>query len=498
MQKKRILDFKQFVNESYQINEGIISTITSFLKRATGWVASIYKAIKDGNVPQKSSGPDAGKPAIMIFDPQNGSIVDQMKDFYVSYNQTEINEAKIPLEYTGEDQSVRNVSAEQIKNDVIKLYKSKLRGGRAKPIFIYGAPGIGKTQIVGQAADELGVKLIPMDLQFMNPEDFLGIPKAFDIRQPKIEGGVLVDPGAGFTRANPPRLLPPDNGPEGKGGIIFMDEMNRANKVTLNSIMQFVQMGRIGDYQLPDKWVIVAAGNRPEEAEGVADFDFALADRFTIKNYLPTVEKWAAWAEKNEKILPELVTFLTFYPEWFHHLDTEKKVLNYPTPRSWTDGALILRDEIIDSGAKSWRDVPITEIYNIFYDQVGPEGASKFTDYLGVIAKLSNQDIQMILNDPMNAKMVEEGRTQKSVLYGLMESVMKSVDPYDPQKLFNVMTYFNRYDRMDELGWLYKTLIVKFPDFKFGGGAAQTPEDKLKLDAAKMVTDKAKERGLQG
>jgi hypothetical protein len=498
MKNKRIFTFKDFVNESYSVNEGIMSKISSFFKNAKGWIASIYQAIKDGLVPKITSGPDEGKPAMMIFDPKNGSIVDQMKSFYVSSNSTEINEAKIPLEYTGEDQSVRNISADDLKKDVIKIYRSKLRGGRAKPIFIYGAPGIGKTEIVGQAGDELEVPVIKMDLQFMNPEDFLGIPSRHDIKQPKIESGVLVDPGSGFTRSNPPRLLPPDNGPEGKGGIIFMDEMNRANKVTLNSIMQFVQQGRIGEYQLPDKWVIVAAGNRPEEAEGVADFDFALADRFTIKNYVPTVERWATWAEKNEKILPELVTFLTFNKEWFHHLDTEKKVLNYPTPRSWTDAALILNDEIIDSGVKSWRDISIDDVYNIFFDQVGPDAASKFTDYLSVVKRVTDFDIQTIINDPDNAKIIEEGLKRKDVVYGLMEQVLKKLESYDAQKCYNVMSYFNRYSQIEALGWLYKAIIYKFPEFKFGGGAAQTPEDKLKYDAALFVTNQAKQKGLQG
>jgi hypothetical protein len=495
--KKRILDFNSFVNESYQVNESIMSMISSFFKKATGWAASIYQAIKDGNVPKKTSGPDAGKPAIMIFSPENGSVVQQMKDFYVAYNQTEINEAKIPLEYTGEDQSIRNVSSDHIKNDIIKLYKSKLRGGRAKPIFIYGAPGIGKTQIVGQAADELDVDVVPLDLQFMNPEDFLGIPSRHDIKMPKIEGGVLVDPGSGFTRSNPPRVLPPDNGKDGKGGIIFMDEMNRANKVVLNSIMQFVQQGRIGEYYLPDKWVIVAAGNRPEEAE-VADFDFALADRFTIKNYVPTVEKWASWAEKNEKILPELVTFLTFNKEYFHHLDTEKKVLNFPTPRSWTDAALILNDEVIDSGSKSWRDIPMEDIQGIFFDQVGPDAASKFIEFLTAVSELTDYDIQMILNDPDNAKIVEKARTKKDILYGLMETVLKNIESYDPKKCYNIVYYFNKYSQLDPLSWLYKAVLSKFPEFKFGGGAAQTPEEKYKAEAAKMITSQAKNKGLQG
>jgi len=493
MKNKRILDFKGFVNESYQINEGFIDIITSFFKKATGWAASFYKAIKDGLIPMITSGPNVGKPAAMLFLPENGPIDQQVKSFYAK----KTNEARIPLEYTGEDQSVRNVFADQVKNDIIKLYRSKVNGGRAKPIFIYGAPGIGKTEIVTQAASELGVGLQIIDLQFMNPEDFLGIPSRHDIKPVQVEGGVLVDPGAGFTRSNPPKLLPQSNLENGKGGIIFMDEMNRANKVVLNSIMQFVQKGRIGEYQLPDKWVIVAAGNRPEEAEGVADFDFALADRFTIKNYVPTVERWASWAETNKKILPELVVFLQNNKEFFHHLDTDKKVLNYPTPRSWTDGALILNDEIIDTGAKSWRDIPMGEIYNIFFDQVGPTAATKFTEYLQIIAKMSESDIQMIFTDPDNAKVLEEGFKQKSVVYGLMESVLSRMTSYDAQRSYNTMKYFDRYGQLDALGWFYKAVLAKFPEFRFGG-TSQTPEDKLKHEAAMMVTNQAKNKGLQG
>jgi hypothetical protein len=258
--------------------------------------------------------------------------------------------------------------------------------------------------------------------------------------------------------------------------------------------MQFVQQGRIQDYQLPDKWVIVAAGNRPEEAEGVADFDFALADRFTIKNYVPTVEKWTSWAEKSDKVLPELVTFLTFNKDLFHHLDADKKVLNYPTPRSWTDAALILSDEITDTGAKSWRDLPIKDIENIFYDQVGPEASKRFVDYLDVLKKISDSEIDQILNDPDNARIIEEGLKQKSILYGLMEMVLKRVDTYSTQKLYNVMTYFNRYNQLDPLSWLYKTTLIRYPEFKFGGSG---PEENLKVDAAKLVTKQAKDRGLQ-
>jgi len=495
---KRIKNFNDFVNESYNptgINEGFLSTIKDYARRFFGWTGKFLKSIVDGLVAPIPYGPKKGLPTVMLFLPENGSIFKQMQEFEMGVNP--LKEARIPLEYTGEDQSVRNISADQLKQDVIRLYRSKERGGRAKPIFIYGAPGIGKTEIVGQAADELGVPVMKLDLQFMNPEDFLGIPSRHDVEPVQVEGGKLISAGKGFTRSNPPILLPTDNGKDERGGIIFMDEMNRANKAVLNSIMQFVQKGEIGPYKLPDRWVIVAAGNRPEEAEGVADFDFALADRFTIKNYVPTIEGYASWADKNEKILPELVTFLTFNPDYFHNLDADKKSLNYPTPRSWTDGALILNDEINYKGVDSWRDISRQDIMDIFYDQVGPEAAGKFVAYLEILRKVTDADMESMINNPMSAPIVSEAQSTKSVLYGLIEMVMKRVRTYDTQKLYNVMEYFNRYSELEPLSWLYKDILSKYPQFKFGGSSS-TPEDEIKHKAALLITKGAKDKGLQG
>ena len=497
---KRIKNFSDFVNESYypsynsKLDEGFLSKVKEYVGKFFGWTAKFLKSLAKGLIEPIPYGPKKGLPTVMLFLPENGSIYKQMMEFERGVNP--LKEARIPLEYTGEDQSVRNISAEQLKNDVIRLYKSKISGGRAKPIFIYGAPGIGKTEIVGQAADTLGVPVQKLDLQFMNPEDFLGIPSRHDIEPTVVDDGKLISAGKGFTRSNPPILLPTDNGKDDRGGIIFMDEMNRANKAVLNSIMQFVQKGEIGPYKLPDKWVIVAAGNRPEEAEGVADFDFALADRFTIKNYVPTIESFAEWANSNEKILPELVLFLDDNPLYFHNLDADKKSLNYPTPRSWTDGALILYDEIKYKGVESWRDIPKEDISDIFHDQVGPEAAGKFISYLEVLRQVSDSDINDIMNSPMNAIIIPEAQSKKSVLYGIMETVLRKIKSYDPQKLYNVMLYFSRYEQLEPLSWLYKDILSTYPEFRFGG-AVNTPEDELKHKAAQIVTAGAKSQGYQ-
>lgn len=515
---KKVLDFKNFILNEYNssTNEGMLSDAFSGLAK---WAKNLVDAIKNGLVKLIPSGPKKGLPVAAYFDPSAGSIVNQIDNFYsgtefakqnpasmfesVAYE--EIEEARVPLEYTEEDQTVRNISAPELKEMVEKLYRSKTRGGRAKPIFIYGAPGIGKTQIVGQAAQALGVPMINLDLQFMAPEDFLGIPKVVDVDKPEYdEEGKLTSPGSGMTRSNPPMLLPRDNGPQGKGGIIFMDEMNRSNKMVLNSVMQFVQMGRLGEYVLPDKWVIVAAGNRPAEAD-VAEFDFALADRFTIVNLVPQVKDWADWARESGKFEPEFVDFVERNEELFHYLDREKATLKFPTPRSWTDAAMMLQDEIEDAGVSSWKELPSEVVYNVYADQVGPSAAGKLKAYLDVIRKVSEGDLEAIVKNPDGAKDIPKGSDFSNVMYGVYEMAVRKAeelaenDTASVEDLYNIMKYFNKYKQLEQLAWIYKRIIEKYPDFAVTEEVIKskdTDESKMKIEAAKMIQKGAKDKEL--
>jgi len=476
---KKVLDFKNFVLNEYNTSEGYLS---DKFGRLADWAKDLVQGIKDGLVKMIPSGSKKGIPVATYFDPSAGSIVAQINNLYSntpfakenpveiyesSISESDIEEARVPLSYTGEDQTVRNVDSRELKEMIEKLYRSKSRGGRAKPIFIFGAPGIGKTQIVGQAADSLGVPMINLDLQFMAPEDFLGIPKVVDIVEPDAakfkETGEKSFLGTGATRSNPPSLLPRSNGADGKGGIIFMDEMNRANKTVLNSVMQFVQMGRLGEYVLPDKWILIAAGNRPSEAD-VAEFDFALADRFTIVNLEPKVEDWVEWAKSSGKFQPEFVNFVAQNQELFHYLDDEKGTLKFPTPRSWTDAALILKDEMDDEGVKSWRELPLDKIANIYADQLGPDATGKLVTYLGVLKK----------------QMEKDGKATT-------------------QDLFNMMEYFNRYDNLEILSWIYKRITDEYPEFAITEDVIKTkeePDSKLKIMAAQMIQKGAKDKSL--
>jgi MoxR-like ATPase len=517
---KKVFDFKSFVINEYNTNEGYISDKFSLL---ASWAKDLVQGIKDGLVKMIPSGSKKGIPVASYFDPSAGSIVSQINALYSgtpfakenpveiyesSITESDIEEAKVPLAYTGEDQTVRNVDAQELKEMIEKLYRSKVRGGRAKPIFVFGAPGIGKTQIVGQAADSLGVPMINLDLQFMAPEDFLGIPKVVDIQDPEIakfketgEKGFL---GQGATRSNPPSLLPRSNGIEGKGGILFMDEMNRANKTVLNSVMQFVQMGRLGEYILPDKWILVAAGNRPSEAD-VAEFDFALADRFTIVNLEPKVEDWVEWAKKSNKFEPEFVNFVSQNQELFHYLDDEKGTLKFPTPRSWTDAAAILRDEMEDREVKSWRQLPLDVISNIYADQLGPDATGKLVAYLGVLKKFTDEDLAEMVKDPKKAKTIAKSGDFTSVMYGLYEMVLRKAEELSQdgkvslKDLNSIMQYFNKYEELEVLSWIYKRITDEFPEFAVTDEVLRnkdTDDSKLKIEAAKMIQSGARTKSL--
>ena len=515
---KKVLDFKSYViNEYNSVNEGALGKIGE-------WAKKLMNSIKEGIIKLIPGGSKKGTPVMNYFDPSQGSVQAQVQrayagtpfakenpitDFEESIKESlDMDEARIPLEYTEEDQTVRNVGTKELSGMVEKLYRSKERGGRAKAIFIYGAPGIGKTQIVAKAADSLGVPLISMDLQFMAPEDFLGIPKVIDVEEPQMKDGKMVSPGRGFTRSNPPTILPLDNGINDKGGIIFLDEMNRANKMVLNSIMQFVQLGRLGEYQLPSKWIIVAAGNRPAEAD-VAEFDFALADRFSIVNLVPKVEEWAEWAREKGKVDPAIINFVERNEELFHYLDPDKGTLKFPTPRSWVDAAEILKDEVIEAGVASWKDLPIELVYNTFADQIGPSAAAQLKAYLQVILKVSEKDLEDIVRNPDKADMFNKTADFSSVLYGVSEMAIKKADEISKdnqptaQDLYNILSYFSKYKQLEVLSWIYKRILEKYPFFTttdedVNSVIAGTPTDdaKFKVEASKLIRSGAKDKGL--
>lgn len=196
---------------------------------------------------------------------------------------------------------------------------SRLRGvlegllNQRWPAFVWGPPGIGKSAIVRDVASSARLAVIDLRASLLDPTDLRGIPA--------IEGGRAV--------WCPPSFLPkPDEPP----GVLFLDEINAAPPLVQASLYQLVLDRRVGEYVLPDRWWIVAAGNRQQDRAVTYRMSSALANRFVHLSLDVDVDDWRSWAI-GRGLNPLVVSFIGFRPSLLNEAPGESPA--YATPRSW-------------------------------------------------------------------------------------------------------------------------------------------------------------------
>lgn len=160
--------------------------------------------------------------------------------------------------------------------------------------FIWGAPGIGKSSIVRQIAERRRMPLIDIRASLLDPTDLRGIPM--------IQDGTAV--------WCPPSFLPKKSD---KPGILFLDEINAAPPLVQAALYQLILDRRVGEYELPEGWRIIAAGNRREDKAVTFRLSSALANRFIHLNLEVDPDDWHAWATNRGIVgTGPAVEFLTF------------------------------------------------------------------------------------------------------------------------------------------------------------------------------------------
>lgn len=199
------------------------------------------------------------------------------------------------------------IKIDDLPNHVERAYKNKVA------TLIWGPPGIGKSQSVKAIAQKLGLELIDLRLPQLEPTDLRGIPA----------------PNRETMAADwfYPSFLPKD----GKG-LIFLDEIEKASVAVKNAALQLVLDRRIGDYELPDGWGVIAAANREEDGCFSGQIGTALGNRFLHFEVAADLDVWLKWAYKND-IDTEIMAFLQFQPTRLHKMDAGSHA--FPSPRSW-------------------------------------------------------------------------------------------------------------------------------------------------------------------
>lgn len=265
-----------------------------------------------------------------------------------------------------------------------------------KPLFIWGPPGVGKSDTVRGVAGESGVDVCDFRAALRDAVDIMGLP---GVRMESIgEGENAVSIGATFY------ALPAGLPRSGKG-LLFLDEMNSAPAQTQAALYQLVLDRRVGDYMLPEGWQIIAAGNRMNDRGVVHRMPDPLVDRFIHVDYEPDMTDWCQWALR-AGVKPEVVAFIRFRPALLHKHETTRECHAFATPRGWADVSRLL-------GAPEEIEA------DMIRGRVGDGAAGEFMAFLKLFRSMVSPD--KVLLNPLSAEVPENA----GVLYALAEALAR-------------------------------------------------------------------------
>ena len=234
---------------------------------------------------------------------------------------------------------------------------------KQRPIFLWGPPGIGKSDIVHQIAEQFDAPVIDVRLSLWEPTDIKGIPY-FDSNDSKM---VWAPPG---------ELPDADFAAKHKHIVLFLDEMNSAAPAVQAAAYQLILNRKVGTYRLPDNVMIVAAGNREADKGVTYRMPAPLANRFVHLEMQVNFDDWFQWAVNN-RVHKDVVGFLNFSKKDLYDFDPKSPSRSFATPRSWS-----FVSELLDDGL----DEAITT--DLVAGSVGEGLAVKFMAHRKVAASM--------------------------------------------------------------------------------------------------------------
>lgn len=209
---------------------------------------------------------------------------------------------------------------------------------KQRPIFLIGAPGIGKTAIMEQIAQELGVGLVSYSMTHHTRQSALGLP----FITTKTYGGTPFQVSE-YTMSE--IIASVYDAIESTGireGILFLDEINCVSETLAPSMLQFLQYKIFGGHQVPAGWIVVTAGNPPEYNKSVREFDIVTMDRLKKITVEPDFDVWKEYAYQHQ-IHPAVLTYLEIKKDHFYQVESSIDGKQFVTARGWEDLSQMLR-----------------------------------------------------------------------------------------------------------------------------------------------------------
>ena len=256
-------------------------------------------------------------------------------------------------------------------------------------ILLRGDHGIGKSQVVRQAAEALGLKLIDRRLSQMSEGDVIGLPST--------DGDV--------TRFNPvnwyveacrhPRAL-------------FLDEINRATPEVMQAAFQIVLDRELNGWKLHPQTRVYAAINN-SAAYTVNEMDPALLDRFWTIDLTPTVEDWVTWA-RDGHVHDTVTDFIAGNEKWLDCPKDAEPGKVSPSRRSWER----LSHALVTAGVA---DDPKADLfYPMCLGYVGTEATIAFHSFAKTIENQVTGEEVLRDYGKVKKKVVKLGQEKQNIL----------------------------------------------------------------------------------
>lgn len=281
----------------------------------------------------------------------------------------------------------RTVTPNETRSRLLRAFKVK------RPVFLWGPPGIGKSQIIADLTAELGGICIDLRLGQMEPTDLRGIP-FYNKDLGKMDWAEPIDLPTEELASQYPIVT------------LFLDEMNQAAPAVQGSAFQLVLDRRLGKYKLPDNVVIVAAGNR-ESDKGVSfRMPTPLANRFVHLEVRTDYESWNDWAV-NHRVHKDVVGYIGFAKNDLFDFNPKSSSRAFATPRSWSFVSEFLYDE----------DATDAELADLIAGTIGDGLAVKFMAHRKVAGQMPDP------SEILLGKVTELKVKEVSAMYSLTVSM---------------------------------------------------------------------------
>jgi hypothetical protein len=284
---------------------------------------------------------------------------------------------------------------------------------KKRPIFLWGPPGIGKSDIIAEVAKSQGRPLIDIRLPLMEPTDMRGIPYLADIKIYNAKGELVKDETGVpltekvFTWSNPSDLPTDPN----SRALVFFDEMSAAPPSVQVATYQIILNRRIGNYKLPKDVVIVAAGNRVKDKGVAYNMPMPLANRFSHLTLEVNAEDWKEWALLN-RVHKDVVGYISFQPNDLYNFNPSSDTYAFATPRSWYFASELLT-ETLENGDVVDTQLPHDVLGDLIKGTIGEGPGIKFMTYRAQAANLPNA------KDILNGKVTKLAKPQIDIMYAL-------------------------------------------------------------------------------